>query len=92
MLSGKNLYQGYLGVKKAKGSAGIDGQTIAEFGQALERNDATLVRELREKTYRPLPVLRKEILTYRKLLRRHPHPDAIPNSSQERHETGGSLP
>lgn len=62
MLSEKNLYQGYLGVKKAKGSAGIDGQTIADFGQALERNIATLAHELREKTYKPHPVLRKEIL------------------------------
>jgi hypothetical protein len=31
MLSKGNLYQGYLGVKKAKGSAGIDRQTIADF-------------------------------------------------------------
>jgi hypothetical protein len=36
MLSKGNLYQGYLGVKKAKGSAGIDRQTIADFEENLE--------------------------------------------------------
>lgn len=61
MLSEKNLYQGYLGVRKANGSAGIDRQSIADFGRDLEANIATLARELREKTYRPLPVRRKEI-------------------------------
>ncbi len=38
----KKLYQGYLCVKKAKGSAGIDGQSIADIGHALETNIAKL--------------------------------------------------
>ena len=61
MLSVKNLYRGYLGVKKAKGAAGIDGQSVADFGQDLERNLAILSEELREKSYRPNPVRSKEI-------------------------------
>lgn len=61
ILSVKNLYQGYLGVKKAKGTAGIDGQSVADFGQDLERNLAILSEELREKSYRPSPVRSKEI-------------------------------
>jgi len=61
MLSKGNLYQGYLGVKKAKGSAGIDRQTIADFEENLEANLSALAQELRDKSYQPQPVKRQEI-------------------------------
>ena len=61
MLLEKNLLRGYQGVKRSNGAAGIDGQTIENFGDNLEENIATLARELREKSYRPSPVRRKEI-------------------------------
>jgi hypothetical protein len=43
MLSKGNLYQGYLGVKKAKGSAGIDRQTIADFEENLEARACQII-------------------------------------------------
>ncbi|WP_273002917.1 reverse transcriptase domain-containing protein [Acetomicrobium hydrogeniformans] len=61
MLLKGNLYQGYLGVKKAKGSAGIDRQTIADFEENLEANLTALAQELRDKRKEPQPVKRQEI-------------------------------
>lgn len=61
MLTEQGLYKAYLKVKSAKGAAGIDGQSIKDFGKELRANLTVLARELREKTYRPLPVRRVEI-------------------------------
>lgn len=61
MLSETGLYEAFLKVKSAKGAAGIDGQSSKDFGEELRSNLATLARELRERTYRPLAVRRVEI-------------------------------
>lgn len=61
MLSAATLAEAFRKVKAAKGSAGIDGQTVKAFATELETNTAKLARELREKSYRPHPVKRVEI-------------------------------
>ena len=61
MLPKKNLEAAFEKVKSAKGKGGIDRQSIEEFALNLEENLTALARELREKTYRPLPVKRVEI-------------------------------
>ena len=55
------LYKGFQKVRSAGGAAGVDGQSIEDFAEALEQNLATLAKELREKSYRPMPVKRVEI-------------------------------
>ena len=61
MLSKERLHKAFLKVKSAKGAAGVDGQTIEDFAGDLQNNLDMLVRELREKSYRPQPVKRVEI-------------------------------
>ena len=61
LLSMKALAEAFVKVKKAKGSAGIDGQSIADFTVNVDEEIARLLQELREKTYRPLPVKRVTI-------------------------------
>ena len=55
------LYKGFQKVRSAGGAAGVDGQSIEGFAKELEQNLATLAKELREKSYRPMPVKRVEI-------------------------------
>jgi RNA-directed DNA polymerase len=61
LLSEEALTKAYRKVKKAKGSAGIDGQSIADFSEGLVMNIRDLLSELADKSYRPLPVKRVEI-------------------------------
>jgi RNA-directed DNA polymerase len=61
LLSYERLYKGFLKVKRSKGTAGVDGQSIDKFSENLEGNFAVLEKELRGKTYKPLPVRRVEI-------------------------------
>ena len=61
MLSKKALHQAFKKVKSAKGSPGIDGQTINDFATAVEMNIDHLLVELQEKSYHPQAVLRVEI-------------------------------
>ncbi|MHA2086329.1 MAG: group II intron reverse transcriptase/maturase [Planctomycetota bacterium] len=61
MLSRERLHKAFLKVKSAKGAAGVDGQTIEDFAGDLQKNLDMLVKELREKSYRPFPVKRVEI-------------------------------
>jgi group II intron reverse transcriptase/maturase len=61
MLCKKRLYKAFLKVKSAKGSAGVDGQSIEDFAEELQRNLDMLVGELKEKSYKPKPVKRVEI-------------------------------
>lgn len=61
MLSKERLQKAFLKVKTAKGAAGVDGQTIEDFGGELQKNLDVLVKELKEKSYRPLSVKRVEI-------------------------------
>ncbi len=61
MLLAANLTNAFKKVKSAKGSAGIDGQSINDFASELETNITTLLSELRAKSYKPFPVKRVEI-------------------------------
>lgn len=61
MLSETRLLQAFRKVKSNKGKPGIDGQTVEDFGQKALEEVAVLVRELKDKSYRPQPVRRVEI-------------------------------
>ena len=60
LLSESALHEAYLGVKRSNGSAGVDQQSIDDFTADLGKQLRLLVHELKEKSYRPLPVLRVE--------------------------------
>jgi RNA-directed DNA polymerase len=55
------LYSGFRSVKKNKGSPGIDGVSIEEFGSRLDEELSRLKEELEGWTYKPSPVRRVEI-------------------------------
>jgi RNA-directed DNA polymerase len=57
----RQLYRGWLEVKKNRGSSGIDGQTIETFGAKLNEEIKQLKKELGGWTYKPQPVRRVEI-------------------------------
>lgn len=61
LLHEKVLYEAFKRVKSAGGAGGIDRQNIADFESALGRNLQILAQELKEKSYKPLPVKRVEI-------------------------------
>ena len=61
LLSQEALVQAFSKVKKAKGSAGVDCQSIADFAEDLASNISVLLSELKDKSYQPLPVKRVEI-------------------------------
>jgi RNA-directed DNA polymerase len=55
------LYKGFIKVKKAKGAAGIDKQSLSDFASNLSDNLDLLHLELKTKQYCPQPVRRVEI-------------------------------
>lgn len=61
MLEYKRLYNGFKKVCKSKGVAGIDGQSISEYAENLEKNLKQLQNELGTKEYKPEPIKRVEI-------------------------------
>lgn len=61
LLSMRTLYKAFQKVKKNKGVAGIDGQSVYDFEYALENNLRLLLLELKEKRYKAQPVKRVEI-------------------------------
>jgi RNA-directed DNA polymerase len=61
MLSLQALYMAYKQVKKNRGAAGIDGQSVEDFTQNLEKELNQLLLELKEKRYQAQPVKRVEI-------------------------------
>jgi group II intron reverse transcriptase/maturase len=61
MLSLQALYTAYKQVKKNRGAAGVDGQSIDDFTQNLEVELKQLLLELQEKRYQAQPVKRVEI-------------------------------
>lgn len=61
MLSKSALLAGYQRVKRAKGAAGIDGQSLSEFEAHLDTELDNLLRELKAKQYQPQPVKRVSI-------------------------------
>jgi len=52
----KNLEMAWEKVKENRGSGGIDGQSLDDFGAQLNQQLDRLHQELKEDTYRPLPV------------------------------------
>ena len=57
----KRLLRAFAKVRSNKGAPGIDGQSVSDFAEHLSEEIARLVRELKEKSYRPQPVRRVEI-------------------------------
>ena len=57
----RNLRLAWERVKKNKGAGGVDGVTIARFGENLEHYLDVLHRQLKDGRYRPRPVKRVEI-------------------------------
>ena len=55
------LQQGFKAVKRNKGAPGIDGVTITDFEQQLDKELSQLSAELKSWTYQPKPVKRVEI-------------------------------
>ena len=58
LLSEAALQLAFAKVRRAKGAPGVDGQTIADFARARDQEISQLLRELKDKSYRPLPVRR----------------------------------
>ena len=61
LLNKEALYNGYRKVRKAKGAAGIDGQSLEDFDLNLSSELDNLLIELSTKQYRPQAVKRVEI-------------------------------
>jgi len=61
LLHRERLYKGFKKVWKAKGTAGIDRQSLSDFAQNLDDNLDKLLFELKTKQYQPQPVKRVEI-------------------------------
>lgn len=61
LLSKAVLYEGFKRVRRNKGAAGIDGQSVEDFARDVDGNIAALYSELKEKRYQPSPVKRVEI-------------------------------
>ena len=55
------LHQAFGHVKRAKGAAGIDGQSLSKFAERLDEELDCLLLELKTKQYQPQPVRRVEI-------------------------------
>ncbi len=61
MLSLQALYMAYKQVKRNWGAVGIDGQSVDDFTQNLEKELKELLLELKEKRYQAQPAKRVEI-------------------------------
>lgn len=61
LLSKRALYQGFKQVKRAKGAAGIDGQSLSAYEANLSKELDNLLLELQHKRYQPQPVKRVTI-------------------------------
>lgn len=57
----ENLQTAFKRVKRNNGAPGIDGETVADYQEALETNTEFLHEKLKTKTYEPQPVRRVEI-------------------------------
>lgn len=57
----ETLKEGWISVKRNKGSHGIDGITIKDFDNDLDKELARLKNELESWSYKPMPVRRVEI-------------------------------
>jgi group II intron reverse transcriptase/maturase len=58
LLNKRLLWRSFAHVRRAKGAAGIDGQSLSEFGARLDDELDQLWKELKDKQYQPQPVKR----------------------------------
>jgi len=58
LLDKQRLHEAFRHVKRAKGAAGIDGQSLSAFAENLDAELSRLLLELKEKRYQPQPVKR----------------------------------
>ena len=58
LLDKHRLYEAFRHVKRAKGAAGIDGQSLRAFAENLDAELSRLLLELKDKRYQPQPVKR----------------------------------
>ncbi|WP_410470550.1 group II intron reverse transcriptase/maturase [Enterococcus sp.] len=61
ILSTDNLNQAIKQVRKNKGKPGVDGMTVDEVKMYFVRHESELRKQIRQRTYKPEPVLRVEI-------------------------------
>lgn len=61
ILDRNNLNEAYKQVIKNKGAAGVDGMTVDELGGFLAKHKEEIILQIRERRYKPQPVLRVEI-------------------------------
>ena len=61
LLSYQRLHEAWLKVKANKGAGGVDNISLSTFDSNMERNIQELLSNLKAKTYKPLPVLRRYI-------------------------------
>ena len=55
------MHEAFRAVKRNKGKAGVDRISIELYSKQLDQNLAALMRDLKDGTFRPKPVLRKYI-------------------------------
>ncbi len=58
ILTPENLNKAWVRVRKNKGAAGIDGQTIMDFTQHFREHGQGIIDEIRAGRYQPHPVKR----------------------------------
>ena len=61
ILSDENIRLAKKQVYANKGAGGVDGITVQELDEYLEKNWKSIKQQIRERKYRPQPVLRVEI-------------------------------
>jgi len=55
-LSAENFWQAWLKVRRNRGCAGLDGETVEAFEQDADRKLTTLRRQIETGTYQPMPL------------------------------------
>lgn len=61
ILSKENMNEAYKSVCRNKGIAGVDGVTVEEVKEYLKEHKERILREIRERKYKPQPLLQIEI-------------------------------
>ena len=61
ILSDENIRRAKKRVYANKGAGGVDGVTVQELDEYMSRNWESIKQQIRERKYRPQPVLRVEI-------------------------------
>ena len=81
-ITASSILKAFKSVRKNRGAAGLDKQTIGMFEANLAENLAALLRKLKDRTYLPIPLLRKFIYKEKnkefkltRILVSHCHPD-----------------